>query len=198
MLSDRQLLTIRYADLPALGQYAGQLVGQLAGHGDAPASVAVFLGLLEALVDRVADTLETIRGELDDISHRVFRPDGRRRNPAKADLELRATLHGVGRTGDRLSNLRDSLLGLQRIVQFASHQAAPAIPAKEQPRIVTLQQDIASLADYDNQLSSKVQFLLDATLGFINIEQNNSIKILTVVSIVGVPPPWVPAKTAWK
>jgi magnesium transporter len=44
------------------------------------------------------------------------------------------------------------------------------------------------LSDYDNQLTNKVQFLLDATLGFINIEQNNGIKILTVVSVVGVPP----------
>ena len=56
------------------------------------------------------------------------------------------------------------------------------------PRLTTLRQDIASLTDYDVQLTNKVQFLLDATLGFINIEQNNGIKILTVVSVVGVPP----------
>ena len=56
------------------------------------------------------------------------------------------------------------------------------------PRLLTVRQDVASLSDYDAQLTNKVQFLLDATLGFINIEQNNGIKILTVVSVVGIPP----------
>ena len=62
------------------------------------------------------------------------------------------------------------------------------IPADLKPRFKTLRQDIASLSDYDVQLANKVQFLLDATLGFINIEQSNGIKVLTVVSVVGVPP----------
>lgn len=183
VLTDRRLVTVRYADLPTFGQFASQL----AGHGVAPCSVAVFLGLLEAMVDRVADILETIRTELDDISRLVFRPEIRR-TPAQADRQLRTTLRGIGRAGDRLSNLRDTLLGLQRIVQFSALHASTYVPPEERPRLNTLQQDIASLADYDKQLSDKVQFLLDATLGFINIEQNNSIKILTVVSIVGVPP----------
>src|SRR5205823_1309505 len=62
------------------------------------------------------------------------------------------------------------------------------IPAELGARFTTLQQDIASLTDYDAQLANKVQFLLDAVLGFINIAQNNIIKVLTVVSVVGVPP----------
>jgi magnesium transporter len=51
-----------------------------------------------------------------------------------------------------------------------------------------VRQDIASLNDYDAHLVNKVQLMLDATLGLINIEQNNIIKVLTVVSVVGVPP----------
>ncbi len=51
-----------------------------------------------------------------------------------------------------------------------------------------MRQDLASLTEYDSQMTNKVQFLLDATLGFINIEQNSSIKVLTVISLVGVPP----------
>ena len=184
VLSKEHLLTVRYSELPVFAAYAAQLNS----HAAAPSSVTAFLGLLEAMVDRLADILETIRGELDTISHRVFQPDGRRRTPAAADMQLRATLRAVGRAGDRLSNLRDSLLGVQRIVHFTSHRAADYVPGNERSRLVTLQQDITSLTDYDVQLSDKVQFLLDATLGFINIEQNNSIKILTVVSIVGVPP----------
>jgi len=51
-----------------------------------------------------------------------------------------------------------------------------------------LRQDVASLNDYDAHLVSKVQLLLDTTLGLINIDQNNIIKVLTIVSVVGVPP----------
>ena len=194
VLSGERLVTVRYTALPTFDQYAAEMAGRGGGRagggapgGGALGGVAVFIGLLEVMVDRVADILETIRAELDGISRRVFRPEGRR-TPAKADQALRATLRGVGRGGDRLSNLRDTLLGLQRIVQYVPNHPALPIPADDMPRMATLGRDIASLADYDNQLSNKVQFLLDATLGFINIEQNNSIKLLTVVSIVGVPP----------
>ena len=55
-------------------------------------------------------------------------------------------------------------------------------------RLETVRHDLLSLSDYDNYLVNKVQLLLDATLGLINVEQNNIIKVLTVVSVVGVPP----------
>ena len=44
------------------------------------------------------------------------------------------------------------------------------------------------MTDHDGYLINRIQFLLDATLGFISIAQNNIIKVLTVVSVVGVPP----------
>jgi magnesium transporter len=60
--------------------------------------------------------------------------------------------------------------------------------AEHSSRLNALRSDIVSLADYETQLSAKVQFLLDATLGFINIEQNDIVKTLTVASVVGIPP----------
>ena len=62
------------------------------------------------------------------------------------------------------------------------------LPQDLRPRFRTLRRDIASLNDFDTHLNDKLQFLLDATLGFINIAQNNVMKVLTVVSVVGVPP----------
>ena len=184
VLSDKHLLTVRYTDAPVFDSFAQRF----AAHGSAPCSVAAFLGLLEAIVDRLADVLEHMSADLDAISRRVFKPEEKGALPAKTDLQLRATLRTVGRVGERLSNLRDSLLGVQRIVSYAAETASAWIPPDQKPRLTTLRQDALSLADYDMQLSNKVQFLLDATLGFINIEQNNGIKILTVVSVVGVPP----------
>ena len=184
VLSGKVLMTVRYADLSVFAPFAERLAAQ----GARPGSVATFLGLLEAIVDRLADVLEHIGAELDAISRRVFRPDVKGARASTTDMQLRATLRTIGRAGDRLSNLRDSLLGVQRIVQYTTETAAPWIPAEERPRLVTLLRDITSLAEYDTQLSNKVQFVLDATLGFISMEQNNSIKVLTVVSVVGVPP----------
>ncbi len=185
VLSPDYLMTVRFADLPVFDQFAERFVGGTKQSG----SVAAFLGLLEGVVDLLADVLEHVGADLDGISRRVFRAERKGApNAAQMDVQLRATLRAVGRAGERVSNIRDSLLGVNRIVLYASEAASDWIPRDLRPRFKTLGQDIASLSDYDNQLTNKVQFLLDATLGFINIEQNNGIKVLTVVSVVGVPP----------
>jgi len=51
-----------------------------------------------------------------------------------------------------------------------------------------VRQDVLSLSDYDAHIVNNVQLLLDAALGLINVEQNNIIKVLTIVSVVGIPP----------
>jgi magnesium transporter len=185
VLSPDHLMTVRFADLPVFDQFAERFVDSTS----APCSVSAFVGLLEAIVDRLADVLEHVGADLDAISRRVFKGEQTgTRNAARVDLQLRATLRAIGRAGERVSNIRDSLLGVNRVVLFTNETAGGWMPAELRPRFKTLRQDIASLSDYDVQLTNKVQFLLDATLGFINIEQNNGIKVLTVVSVVGVPP----------
>jgi len=185
VLSPDYLMTIRFADPPVFDQFAERFVAKDA----APCSVSAFLGLLEAIVDRLADVLEHVGADLDAISRRVFKGEQNGTQRAtRMDQQLRATLRAIGRAGERVSNIRDSLHGVNRIVLYANETAGDWIPADLRPRFKTLRQDIVSLSDYDGQLTNKVQFLLDATLGFINIEQNNGIKVLTVVSVVGVPP----------
>lgn len=184
VLSPDHLMTVRFAEMPVFDLFATRF----ASTERHPCSIAAFVGLMEAVVDRLADVLEQVGGELDGMSRRVFRPEDAVRNAAVTDKKLRATLRGVGRAGERLSNIRASLLGVNRIIGYTREVAGEWIPADLLPRFTTLRQDIASLADYDVQLGNKVQFLLDATLGFINIEQANGIKVLTVVSVVGVPP----------
>ena len=58
-------------------------------------------------------------------------------------------------------------------------------------RLESLRQDVASLNDYETRLTDKTQFLLDAILGFTNIDQNNVFRVLTVVSVVGIPPTFI-------
>ena len=62
------------------------------------------------------------------------------------------------------------------------------LPAAVKTRLDTLRHDLTSLSDYEFHLLNKVQLLMDATLGLINVEQNDIIKVLTVVNVVGVPP----------
>jgi magnesium transporter len=156
-----------------------------------PTPVEAFACVMDAIVDRIADVLERISAELDNVSHRLFRfgpveASGNRR-PARANADLRVILRRIGRSGDLASKIRDSLLGIGRIVPYVETNA-PWLPAEAKPRLHTLQQDIYSLSQYDEHLTNKLQLLLDATLGMINIDQNNIIKVLTIVSVVGVPP----------
>jgi magnesium transporter len=184
VLSQALLITVRFENLPA---FAGFKDRCFAGHTVHPSSGGLFIGLLEAVVDRMADVLEHVGSQLDEVSQVVFHaPDT---TTAKAPAtDLQKTLQSLGRSGEILSKIRDSLLGIGRIVPFVRGLSTEWMPAEVGQHLKTLRDDIASLNDYDSYLNSKVQFLLDATLGLINIEQNNIMKVLTVVSVVGVPP----------
>lgn len=188
VLSEAHLLTVRYEDLPSFDTFSERF-----GHDHQGSSAEAFTGLLECMVDRLADVLERIAAELDRLSKATFASAGNDglSKPSRADKELRAILGSIGLCGDTLGNLRDAVLGLARILGFALQCEVSWLPHALLPRLTTLRQDVASLNDYDQQLANKVQFLLDAVLGFINIEQNNGVKVLTVVSVVGIPPTFV-------
>jgi magnesium transporter len=183
VLNPELLVTVRFEPLVSFSNF-----------GKAPAGTAseAFAGLIEAIIDRIADVLEHIAAELDTLSHRLFRSGpydaGKRRRPAREAADLRVILRRVGASGDLVSRIRDSLLGLSRIVPYVASLGAAWLPEVVKPRLETMRHDIASLSDYDAHLVNKVQLLLDATLGLINVEQNDIIKVLTIVSVVGVPP----------
>jgi magnesium transporter len=188
VLSADRLITIRFEELSAFSSFKHEIVTPCDVH---PSSAGAFIGLLEALVDRMADILEQAGNELDDVSHWIFRAEDRKKRnlqPAREESSLRETIRRIGRTGDLVSKIRDSLMGVGRIAPYATGRSIDWMPAPVKPALETLKQDVLSLNDYDAYLAGKVQFLLDATLGVINIEQNNIIKVLTVVSVVGVPP----------
>jgi len=183
------LITIRFADLEVFRSFADSCAKPGAVH---PSSAGAFIGLLEAIVDRIADVLEGIGVGLDAVSKRIFRVDSAktlaRQRPARENADLREFLAKIGRAGDLTSKIRNSLLGLGRMVPYVAGLGGTWFSAEVKPHLETLRQDILSLNDYDAHLSNNVQLLLDATLGLINVAQNNIIKVLTIVSVVGVPP----------
>src|SRR5215212_8534089 len=183
VLAPALLVTVRYEPLTAFDTYEREARGGVA---------EIFVGLIEAIVDRNADVLENIAAELDMVSHRLFRSrslgGGDRRTRAQENADLRSILRRLGASGDLASKIRDSLLALARIVPYVATMRGPELPAPVRTRLDTLRQDLTSLNDYEFHLLSKVQLLMDATLGLINVEQNDIIKVLTVVNVVGVPP----------
>ncbi len=188
VLTKKLLVTVRFAPLTAFSSFFEQYRTQDALFG----GVAAFSGLVNAIVDRVADVLETVGNELDQVSQRVFfrkeREVSLTSRPARETENLKELLRRVGYNGDLASKIRDSLLGVGRIVSYVADMGSDWLPRELRVHLETQRRDIASLADYDGHLANKVQLLIDATMGLINIEQNNIIKVLTVVSVVGVPP----------
>jgi magnesium transporter len=184
VLTRHLLLTVRFAENPVFEALYASCV-KTGPHS----ACDVFLRILEALVDRSADTLEHTSAELDVLSQRAFHAERARSGKLKeASESLRQALRKLGQMGDFISQIRDTLLGLGRIAGFVTETGDAVLAAPDVPRLKAVRADISSLNDYQSHLSGKVQFLLDATLGFINIEQNDIVKILTIVSVVGVPP----------
>lgn len=77
---------------------------------------------------------------------------------------------------------------MQRIASFADDAGNEWVTPTTRKRLVSVTKDVAPLSDYETRLSDKIQLLLDAILGLINIQQSDLFKILTIVSVVGVPP----------
>jgi magnesium transporter len=179
VLSSQLLLTVRYAELPSLDE-----AHKLCSKASARNAEEAFLHILEAIVDRAADHLEHERAACDELSRNTFR----RQATAGDSSNLQATLKQVGMVADRTSLARDGLLGIGRIAAYIMDGGFEGAPTVNAARMQAIRADVASLTDYEVHLSSKVQFLLDATLGFINIEQNEIVKTLTIASVVGVPP----------
>lgn len=180
VLTEKMLLTVRYARLAEF-----EAAHTLCASRRAKTAEEAFLNLLEMIVDHAADELERAEAECDEISRRAFRSSNARTRPMGGQS---TTLRRIGKLAIRVSHVRESLLGLGRIVRYVNssgHDGAPTVNSK---RLKAIRTDIASLTDYEPHLANKVQFLLDATLGFISIEQNEIVKTLTIASVVGVPP----------
>lgn len=183
LLREDRLVTLRWIEPRAFERFAARLRREPPAP---PAAGAVLAGLLDAVVDHLADALERVKRRTDGISCTVFREGVRGRT---ATERLRAVLTDIGRSGDRLSDIRESVAGLQRLVPFWKAAAGRAgIPPELADALATLERDLASLADHAGFLAGDVGFLLDATLGFVGIEQNRTVEIVSVIAVLFLPP----------
>lgn len=185
IIGPQVLVTVRFAPLPAFDN----VMKRIDTDNSLQNGMCVFTALLEAMVDRGADVLEHLGARSDKLSRAVFKGGLLRgQRPVRSSRRLREALENVGELADRLAKARDVLLGVGRIAGFADDVGKDWITSASKRRLEAVSRDVASLSDYETRLSDKIQLLLDAVLGFINIQQNDLFKILTIVSVVGVPP----------
>ncbi len=177
VLGRNRLVTQRYADLPAFRLVPTR---RLAGAEGAPEEV--LLALLETTIDQTADLLERVANRVDGVARDVLD----RGSHAGGDRGFRPLLQEIGRAGDGASRLRESLVSFELVLAFLEGIADRHRLPRE--RLDTLARDIRSLADYASFVSGKIGFLLDAVLGLVNIEQNNIVKIFSVMALVFMPP----------
>ncbi|RVD35485.1 magnesium transporter, partial [Mesorhizobium sp. M4A.F.Ca.ET.020.02.1.1] len=172
-LAGSRLVTVRYHEPKAFKTFPlrAEKVATGCTSGD-----TILIGLLEAIVDRLADILERAGRDVEAISRDIF--EARSTKVSKRNRDFQELLKAIGRKEDIASSIRDSLISLQRLAGFLAHVATQTKMSKDiRARVKTLSRDVLSLADHATFLSQKISFLLDATLGMISIEQNAIIKI---------------------
>ena len=146
----------------------------------------VLMELVDAVIDRCADILERVGADVDQVSHDIFEPESERHGHAKQYSQI---LIAIGRKGDLTSKVRESLVSVGRVVAFLSAVMEGVKWSKDmREQLKTMQRDVASLTDHASYLSSKITFVLDAMLGVVNLEQNNIIKLFSVMAVVLMPP----------
>jgi len=185
VFSNKVLVSVRFAELRSFTRVAARTESDR----DIASSSAVFAALVEEMADAAADTLEKIAADLVTLSRETFRRSAPRQPRAtRLTRLLRERLVTLGNMGETLSQIRESLLGLGRILDFTGDKAREWLGKDIELRLKTVRQDLTSLSDFEEHLFTKIHFLLDALLGFVNTEQNDIFKVLTIASVVGIPP----------
>ncbi len=185
VLTDKVFVTIHFARLHT----TEAVLTRLAAEGAAVSAPDAFAMMMESMVDFSADQLETISAEMTGLSQTLFRRNKKpSRNIRRMHSMLRQMLADIGYAGEQLSFIRETLLALSRIITYTLETCRDWKEKDFLERLETARHDLKSLIEHETHLSNKAQFLLDANLGFINTEQNDIFKVLTIVSVVGIPP----------
>jgi magnesium transporter len=183
ILAGHRLVTVRYDDPRPFAIVEYKLSRTSPGN---VTGESVLVDLLDAVIDRSADILERVGGEVDAISRRIFEVDEERDVEAPAYKDV---LKELGRKGDLTSKVRESLVSIGRLLLFLHNEAETMRwPKDSRTHLQSMRRDTASLSDHATYLANKVTFLLEAMLGVVNIDQNNIIKIFSIAAVIFMPP----------
>ncbi|WKL20393.1 magnesium/cobalt transporter CorA [Agrobacterium tumefaciens] len=183
ILAGKRLVTIRYAEPKSFNLFIAAITR--APH-EMRSGTVLLLKLLETIVDRTAEILENSVAGIDNLAAEILGSQARSKRKQPRYLEERLT--NIAAYHRLISKVRDSLASLARVQGFlhTSTQVQQDKEVREQGK--SIGRDIQSLTEHASFVSGNLTFLLDASLGIINIEQNGIIKIFSIASVVFLPP----------
>jgi magnesium transporter len=177
------LVTVRYAELATFASVADEL-----RHAPQLTSASALAALLEDIVDRAADHLEHASEIVSQASQSLFFEETTRQGLRRETRKIREIIRNMGQASDRASRARYAFLSIGRMVSFVLDRCTPKLDQAMQDRLESLRHDINSLDEFETSLGGRIQLQQDAATAFISIEQNDVVKVLTVASVVGIPP----------
>jgi magnesium transporter len=181
ILTPDRLVTVRHHAPRPFETYPEQAQRVGPGCGDPD---RILLSLLEAIIGRLADILEGANRAMDDVARLIY---GEHRGPV--ETAMRDLLRRIGSEGEQISQVRLSLMTVERMISFYGYTSDERPQAKAlRPFVKALMRDIQALEVHADFLSSRVALSSDATLGMINLAQAQTIKIFSVLAVVFLPP----------
>ncbi|OLP45691.1 magnesium/cobalt transporter CorA [Rhizobium oryziradicis] len=183
ILGGNRMVTVRYAEPRSFGLFAAALSRNQVS---CSTGSVLLMRLLETVVDRTAEVLEIAGARLDALSSDVFIE--RKLHKSRPPHFLEDKLVDIASYHRLVSKARDSLVSLSRMVSFLA--SADPVKASEDAKELchVVAHDVHSLSEHAGFISSNISFMLDASLGLINVEQNAIIKIFSIASVVFLPP----------
>jgi magnesium transporter len=178
---DGLLATIRYASPMPIVTFASRVRSNPEFLESAETAL---VEMMDAIVDRVADTLETVDANVNALSQQIFAPaDG-----DATRIDYTSALQTIGLNAIRCTKVDESLVSLSRLLSFFDANLRQSGQKQVRVRVKDVQRDILSLMGYVERLSDRLELMLEATLGLVNIQQNAIIKIFSVIAVVFLPP----------
>ena len=184
ILTDKHLVTVRYIEPRPLLIFAEHAYAEPELTSD---PLKVLIRLLDAVIDRIADELEEAGRNIATISSQVFERRARkeRRNP---ELRYEALMIRIGEVQRLLARLRESSVSSSRMLGFLGSLDLMGGRDSERRHVRSLVADARALDDHSDFLAENLNFLLDASLGMIALEQNFVMKVFSVAAVVLMPP----------
>jgi magnesium transporter len=184
ILTEKALVTVRYDEPGAFNIFLNR-VTKPGGCELEPAGVIE--GLIEAVVDRAAEVLRGVGDRIDLRSRQIFDGDSASVEHGRV---YQAVVRKIGQYEHIISNVRESMVSIERVLLYlsANFKRTKKSASGFTPEWRSSLRDVQAIEEHATFLSSKLQFMLEATLGLVSIEQNKIIKLFSVVSVALMPP----------
>jgi len=173
-LHEGRMFTLREREIPAF-----RLLRMRARHDPSTTrnNICALLSLFEIKIDDLADMIEEVYTDLEEVSTQVLED---------IDTDMEDALEALAKNEDKNGKIRLCLMDTQRALTFLLRRGRLSNEQAERTR--ELLRDVESLLPHNSFVFDKINFLMDAAQGFINIEQNQIIKIFSIAAVVFLPP----------